>query len=572
MLRVICALVVASIAAAVMPVDHCTGIVAGPKATASGGSFVGQTNDAEGGPGDSMVFVPAADHAPGTLRPVLDQNTGKQIGTIPQVNHTYAYNYLSYGVMNEHKLAFGETTCSGRFWAASLAANGTALFSNSELSKIALERCKTARCAISLMGSLAKDHGGFYGEGVDVDTGSETLLVADPQEAWVFHISADPSGLSAIWAAQRVPDDQVTVVPNTYVIRSMDLSSDDFMLSSNAKEISMKFGFWDGNGDFDWSRAFSLGEYANPHYAARRMWRGYNLLAPSLKLDPTLVITDKEGAYPFSVKPDKLLTAEDVIRLYRDYYEGTPYSLVKDEVAAGPFNSPLRIASGAAEGAVPTGAWERPISIYRGNYAVLSICSPEGHGVVWFASHTPHASVFAPAFTSSATEVPRSYVVDKTKSVDRDSLFWAANAVSNWAFGTMFSHAIKDIRAEQVKLEAPLFELAQKLVTTPASMHNKLLADTAAKMHSAWWDMFFFLMGKYNDGYIISHGADGSVTSTAVGYPSWWLEAAHFESGVPGHSSEFSEQKARMAEAEALMTEINKKRKPPNTLSDSVVV
>merc|ERR1719478_1178873 len=152
-----------------MPVDHCTAFVAGSKATKEGAPYVGQTNDAEGGPGDSMVFVPAADHAKGSMRPVHDQETGKKIGEIPQVSHTYAYSYLSYGVMNEHKLAFGETTCSGRFWARSLAHNGTALFSNSALSKIALERCTTARCAIKLMGDLAVNHGGFYGEDVVVE-------------------------------------------------------------------------------------------------------------------------------------------------------------------------------------------------------------------------------------------------------------------------------------------------------------------------------------------------------------------------------------------------------------------
>lgn len=551
---------------AAMPIDHCTAFVAGPKATIDGAPLVGQTNDAEGGPGDSLVFVPAADHIPGSMRPVLDQETGKKIGEIPQVNHTYAYSYLSYGVMNEHKLAFGETTCSGRFWAASLAHDGTALFSNSELSKIALERCKTARCAITLMGELAVNHGGFYGEGTAVDTGSETLVLADTAEAWVFHISADPSGKSAIWAAQKVPDDKVAIIPNTWVIRTMDLTSDDFMLSSNAKKFAQDYAFWDGTGEFDFAKAFSLGEYANPHYAARRMWRGYNLIAPSLSLDPTLTITPTQGAYPFAVKPDKLLTVQDVITVYRDYYEGTPYSLVKDEIAAGPFNSPLRVASGDAEGTFQTGAWERPISIYRGNYAVLSSCSPAGHGVTWFAPHTPHASVFAPAFTSAATKVPRSYVVDKMKSVDRESLYWAANAVSNWAFGSNFALAIKDIHAAQKKLETPFFQLAEELVTAPVSSQNRLIEDIAGIAHSEWWDTFFDLMGKYNDGYVITHAEDGSPTSTAVGYPSWWLKAASFDKGVDASTkamADFKDQKDRMAKAKALMDEINSHRTPP---------
>jgi dipeptidase len=508
--------------------------------------------------------VPAADHGEGSMRPILDQETGQKIGEIPEVSHTFAYSYLSYGVMNEHKLAFGESTCSGRLWATSTAHDGTALFSNEVLSKIALERCKTVRCAIELMGDLAMNSGGFYGEGADVDTGSETLLLADTTEAWVFHIMADPTGKSAIWAAQRVPDNKVAVVPNTFVIRAMDLTSDNFMLSSNAKEIATKYGFWNGKGTFDFSAAYSLGEYASPHYASRRMWRAYNLIAPSVTLDPAKLITDTDGAYPFAVKPDKLMDIDDVMRIYRDYYEGTPWSLVKDEVAAGPFNSPLRVAGGEAEGTFKTGAWERPISIYRGNYAVLSICHPAKyeHGVVWFASHTPHASVFTPAFTSAATVVPRSYVVDKTMSVDRQSLYWAASAVSNWAFGSMFKYAIQDIRRAQNKLEEPNFRLAEILATVPAETHNLLLAEAAERVHAGWWDTFFELMGKYNDGYIIQHNADGSFTSTAMGLPAWWLKAANFNQGVASATADFDRQRARMAKAEKLMEKINGERFP----------
>ena len=40
--------------------------------------------------------------------------------------------------------------------------------------------------------------------------------------------------------------------------------------------------------------------------------RTYDLLAPSLNLEGDLVITDTEAAYPFAVKPDKLITIEDI--------------------------------------------------------------------------------------------------------------------------------------------------------------------------------------------------------------------------------------------------------------------
>lgn len=63
----------------------------------------------------------------------------------PQVNHTYGLVEGLYGIMNEHQVAIGESTCSGRFWTKPISQGGKALFEISELSSVALERCKTAR-------------------------------------------------------------------------------------------------------------------------------------------------------------------------------------------------------------------------------------------------------------------------------------------------------------------------------------------------------------------------------------------------------------------------------------------
>ena len=48
-------------------------------------------------------------------------------------------------------------------------------------------------------------------------------MVTDPEEAWVFHILSDDTSTSAIWAAQRVPDDHVTVVANQFIIKEVCL-------------------------------------------------------------------------------------------------------------------------------------------------------------------------------------------------------------------------------------------------------------------------------------------------------------------------------------------------------------
>jgi dipeptidase len=137
------------------------------------------------------------------------------MGYIPQVNHTYAYFEDTYGSLNEMQVGIAESTCSGVYASRSIADGGKSLLSIDQLSQIAMERAKTAREAVIIMGQLGEKYG-FYGESASFEGGSESLIVTDPQEAWVFHILADPTGTSAIWGAARVPDDSVAVVRQPY--------------------------------------------------------------------------------------------------------------------------------------------------------------------------------------------------------------------------------------------------------------------------------------------------------------------------------------------------------------------
>ena len=101
---------------------------------------------------------------------------------------------------------------------------GNATFGISGLTRIALQRCKTARCAIETMGDLSTNYG-FYGankpdwEGDDPrmndDVGGEALAIADTKEVWVFHVSPDDTGGGAVWVAQKVPEAHISVLTNT---------------------------------------------------------------------------------------------------------------------------------------------------------------------------------------------------------------------------------------------------------------------------------------------------------------------------------------------------------------------
>jgi len=113
-----------------------------------------------------------------------------------------------------------------------------------QLQVFGLQRAKTAREAIKVMTGLAEKYG--YGDG------GETLLVIDKNEGWIFDICG-PGPLwtpesrkpGAIWVAQRVPDDCITVVANRTRIGTIDWDDkENFMYSSNIKSFAQEMGWW----------------------------------------------------------------------------------------------------------------------------------------------------------------------------------------------------------------------------------------------------------------------------------------------------------------------------------------
>ncbi len=186
--------------------EACTVMMVTKGASQDGTTMVSHSND---GPGSEMnlVFIPAKDHPEGSMRPVYPSAAAidvmpaynafnqpnlvapdrspdydypgrpltKPLAFIPQVAHTYAYMDACYGVSNEHGLMFGECTDISERLPEVPYQEGGGIFYAAELSRVALERCKTAREAVRLMGSLIDEYG-LWGT-------AETLAVADKDEA-----------------------------------------------------------------------------------------------------------------------------------------------------------------------------------------------------------------------------------------------------------------------------------------------------------------------------------------------------------------------------------------------------
>lgn len=544
----------------ILPASACTTFIVTPNASSDGSAYVGHTNDGLGAgvvghhlseEMTQMIYIPAADHPPGSIREVrYDPNSGTEfpdpewgipavtVATIPEISHTFGYYTGAYAIMNEHQVMFGECTDLTR--AEPSFDHTKRIFYSTELSNVAAERAKTAREAVDLMGDLIERYG-YYGTG-------ETLLVADPGDAWVMEMTGGTKdGTGGLWVAQRVPDGTIFVAANTFRIRDVEPNNPDMLYSKNLFATAKANGWWDpATGKLDWLRTVSDGEYSHPYYSLARIWSLYHRIAPSLNLSPYVHDTYSRD-YPFSIKPDHPLTTPEVLALFRDHYEGTPFDLTTG-VAAGPFGNPYRWRGEyddhhrITRGEVKPGAWPRAVSDMLCGYSYIAqgrswLPDPVG-GVVWFGFAQPAETVYIP-FYAGGTAVPDSFAATTRTAMNRDSAWCAFNFVTNWAT-LNYNLMIQDIRAEQRSIEER--ELAAQpgieqhaldlLKAGNEAATRQYLTDygmtNSAGVIASWWALSDRLMAKYSN-HMVHDTATGNDAFT--GYPGWWLEEADYQYG-----------------------------------------
>ena len=436
----------------------CTSIMVGKNASTDGSVITSHTCDSWYR--TWMTMTPARDYERDTVTAIYSERMHTQSpldstkmhvrGVIPQVRHTYRYLDTAYPCLNEKQLAMGETTIGGR----DTLRNKKGLFTIEELQRIALERCSTARDAIRLMGQLVKQYG--YG-----DSG-ECLTIADKNEVWIFEVFGEgPKRVGGVWAAVRIPDDEIAVSANISRIGRLDLGDKDrYMASDNVFDVAKQLKLWDGKSEFSFWRVYSGGNYMKEtkNYSVREHFI-MDQLAPSLCLSDTI------EELPLSVKPDKKVSAQQVMQLLGSYYEGTDKNLSgrnripnpkrRDKQGNLVENEPDSIVSPASN------PWMRPdeIKIYysRGDSAMKNIrtvsvswCAystvlqlrswlpDEVGGICWMALDNPGESPRFPIF-SGTTELPKLLQVCGQHTDRDDAALWRfrkANRLATVRWGT----------------------------------------------------------------------------------------------------------------------------------------
>ncbi len=419
----------------------CTDILVGKAASTDGSVITSHTCD---GRYDSRLqIVPAQDFEPGSMAPVYenivygDRMELVKLGEIPQVEHTYKYFHVAYPFANEHQVIIGETTIGG---APETKNSDEAIMTIEQLEVFALQRGKTAKEVIQIMGDLAVEYG--FRESCYL---GECLTVSDPDGVWVFEVfgvgplwTQDSGKPGAVWAAQRVPDNHVTIVPNHSRIGEIDPDdTENFMVCDNYVDTAVELGLYDPDSGepFIWKYIYGDILEFTGWGQIDRLWRFYNWVAPSQEWE-----FDETDTYPFSIQPEEELSVYDVIGMYRDTMKDTKYDMADSE-AWYYLEDGKKVKSPLATPQVD-GNWRnllgieyyRPIARYYCSYFFVSQARDwlpdEIGGLIWFGLDNPENSPFIPVYLG-IEDVPESWKTLDRDKLDRNSAWWAFGLVDD---------------------------------------------------------------------------------------------------------------------------------------------
>jgi dipeptidase len=505
----------------------CTSIMVGRLASTDGSVIT--CHSCDGNYRTWLNIVPSRKNKKGSTKKIYRGNLhtetswdlrGKLLkGEVPEVEETFAYMNVAYPCMNEKQLAIGETTIGGRRELR----NDEGMFLIEELQSIALERCTTAREAIKLIGKLVKEYG--YGDW------GECLTFADPKEVWHFEIfGAGPMEIGAVWAAVRIPDNHVGVSANIPRIGKLNLKDpDNYMASENVFSLAEEMEWWDPKSkeSFKFWKAYS----GRTPFSMREYYI-LSTMAPSLKLKRDA----KE--LPFSVKPDKKVSVRDVMKYYRETYEGTEYDMTKNlmvpKLRRRWWQKPKKeekkseiVKSAIANPWMSRDLWHllntiKPGTVERQRTIAIAACSysqiiqcrswlpDEIGGVAWFSFDNPGQSPRIPIF-AGVLKLPKSFEVGAQHRFRTDSACWyfrRANrlATVKWQNTREYiEDAVKEFE-DKAFLELPDIEKkAQALLKTdPVKCREYLTAYTdnfARAAMNKWWELGDMFWGMFSRGF-----------------------------------------------------------------------
>ena len=517
----------------------CTNFLITKGASTDGSTMISYAADSHVLYGE-LYHYPAADYPEGAMRDLYDWDSGRYLGQIPEVSHTY--NVV--GNMNEWQLAIGETTYGGLecLW------EGDGMMDYGTLIYISLQRCKTAREAIRNIAELTAKYG-YISEG-------ESFSIADTEEVWIMElIGKGKFEKGMVWVARRIPDGYVCGHANQARITQFplakanktSLTSKDFkkfmtdmnvdcIYADDVISFAKKYNLYSGKDeDFSFSDVYAPVDFGAARGCEMRVWAMFNKVTdgmdayfdyatgrnimrakPYVKGEAQTVENFPSNKMPLWVKPNKKVSVLDMMSFMRDHLEGTELDMSLD-LGAGPFHCPYRWRPMGFEVDGVAYQHERTTATQQTGFSFVSQSNansiPEIGGIIWWSVDDAASTVYCPMYTCM-TEIPLCYRVGNGSMMEWSETagFWIFNQVSNFAY-TKYDYIHPEIEAKQAEYEGTWVKSVQNINTKAAEIYAKDPAEavkfltkysnTEATRLCADWKVFYqYLFMKYMDGNV----------------------------------------------------------------------
>jgi dipeptidase len=499
--------------------NACTNFLITKGATKDGSVMITYSADSHTLYGE-LYYWPASNWPAGTMVDIYEWDTGKYMGKIPQIAHTYSV----IGNMNEHQLSIGETTYGGR----PELVDTTALVDYGTLIYMTLQRARNAREAIATFSNLVSEWG--------YASSGESFSIADQNEAWILElIGKGPGKKGAVWVARRVPDGYISGHANHPRITSFPLADGIKSITSNELDkinnpeietvyaydvidVARSYGWFTGDDkDFSFSDTFAPLDFAGARFCEARVWSGFNLVNSQMGQYLDYAMGENlKNRMPLWIKPDNKLDVNDVKKMMRNYYQGTPMDMTKD-VGAGPYGSTVRWRPMQWQVDGVKYIHERAISTQQTGFSFVAqsrswLPDPVG-GILWFGVDDTYYTVYTPMYCG-ITKVPETFAVGNgdMMTFSDNSAFWVFNQVTNFAY-TRTRLLIDDLQKKQSELEDGYMKEIQSIDKTAETLYKKdpaeavtYLTDYSVKAGNntvmQWKELYKFLFVKYVDGNV----------------------------------------------------------------------
>jgi dipeptidase len=481
----------------------CTNFLISKGASADGSTMILLSADSHTLFGE-LYYRPARDYPAGTFLDIYEWDTGKYLGKIPQVKHTYSV----VGNINEHQVAIGETTFTGR----PELQDTTGIIDYGSMMYVTLQRAKSAREVIQIFNELMTIYG-YYSTG-------ESFSISDPNEIWIMEVIGKGVGnKGAVWVARRVPDGYVCGHANQSRITTFPLNDPESCLySKDVITFAREKGYFTGRDeDFSFADTYAIIDFDGARFCDARVWSGFRKIADGMDQYTDYVKGENlHNRLPIWVKANHKITLQDGMNMMRDYYQNTDLDMTKD-IGAGPNKCIVRwrpmtwIVDGKAY------LNERAISTQQTGFSFIAqsrswLPDPVG-GILWFGVDDTYSTVYTPMYCGM-TSVPHAFAVGTGSMMDFDenAAFWVFNQVSNFAY-TRYNLMIPYIQEKQKQLELKYINEVKEIDNVAKALYGKspkkarkYLTSYSVKSGNntvaEWKNLYAFLFTRFMDGNV----------------------------------------------------------------------